>query len=76
MEAFTIEDQAFILDRSEQLASQHRKYLDQHPEITQLFHDLLTNCLVNKVRQKLSTSLSLSKAAYTSIFEGIPTVMT
>jgi hypothetical protein len=50
MDAFSLEDQSFIHDRTAELAEQHRKYLEQHPELTQLLHDFVTNCLVNKVR--------------------------
>jgi hypothetical protein len=52
MNAFSIEDQSFIQDRTAELEAQHKKYLQQHPELTQIFHDFVTNCLVNKVHPK------------------------
>ncbi len=58
MDAFSLEDQSFIHDRTAELAAQHRKYLEQHPELTQLLHDFVTNCLVNKVR--FSTNMATS----------------
>jgi len=48
MEAFSKEDQSAILHRAQDLTDDHRKYLDEHPAMTQLLHDFLTDCLVNK----------------------------
>jgi len=48
MDAFSKEDQSAILARTQNLSEQHRAYLAAHPELTQLLHDLLCNCLVNK----------------------------
>ncbi len=56
MDAFSLEDQSFIHYRTTELAVQHRKYLEQHPELTQLLHDFVTNCLVNKVNLSINVT--------------------
>mmetsp|Transcript_10785 Transcript_10785/g.25850 ORF Transcript_10785/g.25850 Transcript_10785/m.25850 type:complete len:339 (+) Transcript_10785:149-1165(+) len=48
MEAFSIEDHSAILARAGDLAAESREYLAANPQLTQLLHDFLTNCLVNK----------------------------
>eukprot|EP00290_Baffinella_frigidus_P043770 CAMPEP_0180296022 /NCGR_PEP_ID=MMETSP0988-20121125/19368_1 /TAXON_ID=697907 /ORGANISM="non described non described, Strain CCMP2293" /LENGTH=344 /DNA_ID=CAMNT_0022273755 /DNA_START=63 /DNA_END=1094 /DNA_ORIENTATION=+ len=48
MEAFDQNDQSNIVSRTKELSAKHREYVANHPELTELLHDWLTNCLVNK----------------------------